>query len=261
MAKYSNISATFWTDGKVDDNFTPEDKYFYLYTLTNPHTSLAGCYEISLKQMERETGYNSDTVKRLIQRLDETHGVIRYSYETKEMLVLNWWKYNWSTSDKVRSAIVSIAPYIKSEKFRRYVMDRVSIRYGYPMHTTDTETVSVTEPETEPETETENRKQKQYYNSCTGESRTTAQQSVKEVLKTLGYKWSAKEIQSFIAYNTEHGWKMEIEEAVKAWEKNRHKPKRKQSRQMTQQEIDEMNDYLSVANRFREDEKGGTDDG
>ena len=58
MAFYRNISINFWTDSKIDDDFTPEDKYFYLYLLTNPHTNICGCYEISMKQMERETGYN-----------------------------------------------------------------------------------------------------------------------------------------------------------------------------------------------------------
>ena len=66
MAVFRTISNSFWTDSKVDDTFTPEDKDFYLYLLTNPHTNICGCYEISNKQMSRETGYNEDTIKRLI---------------------------------------------------------------------------------------------------------------------------------------------------------------------------------------------------
>ena len=31
MATFRSIHLTFWTDSKVDDDFTPEDKYFYLY--------------------------------------------------------------------------------------------------------------------------------------------------------------------------------------------------------------------------------------
>ena len=150
MAGYRNISVSFWTDSKVDDDFTPEDKYFYLYLMTNPHTTICGCYEISMKQMERETGYNTDTVKRVIRRLQESHHVIRYCSETKEILIINWYKYNWPQSQKVRSAVVSVASHIKHEPFKKYVMDMVSIRYGYGMDTTDT----VTETESVPETET-----------------------------------------------------------------------------------------------------------
>ena len=43
MAVFRTISNSFWTDSKVDDTFTPEDKYFYLYLLTNPHTNICGC--------------------------------------------------------------------------------------------------------------------------------------------------------------------------------------------------------------------------
>ena len=142
MGGYRNISISFWTDSKVDDDFTPEDKYFYLYLITNPHTNICGCYEISMKQMERETGYNADTVHRLLQRMENTHDVIRYSADTKEVLILNWFKYNWSSSEKVKNAIVSVAKHIKNSALKSYVMDIVSIRYRYTMDTTDTETVS-----------------------------------------------------------------------------------------------------------------------
>ena len=46
MAIYRNVSMSFWTDSKVADDFTAEDRYFYLYLFTNPHTNLCGCYEI-----------------------------------------------------------------------------------------------------------------------------------------------------------------------------------------------------------------------
>lgn len=60
MASYRNISMDFWTDSKVVDDFTPEDRYIYLYCMTNPHTNLCGCYEVSIKQIANETGYNND---------------------------------------------------------------------------------------------------------------------------------------------------------------------------------------------------------
>lgn len=159
MASYRNISISFWTDSKVDDEFTPEDKYFYLYLLTNPHTSLCGCYEISTKQMERETGYNTDTIKRLIDRMEKIHKVIKFDSSTKEVLILNWYKFNWSNSVKVRSAITSATEFIKNDSFKRYVIDKVYIVYGYRIDTvsipnppdtdTDTDTVTVTDSDTE----------------------------------------------------------------------------------------------------------------
>ena len=155
MANYRNISVNFWSDSKVDDEFTPEDKYFYLYLLTNPHTNICGCYEISMKQMERETGYNTDTVKRLIARMQEVHGVIRYCKDTREILVLNWYRYNWSKSENVRKAVSGVLEHIKNTAFKIYVIDRVSIWYGYHIEPSVTDTVTDTVTVTDTETVTE----------------------------------------------------------------------------------------------------------
>ena len=149
MSNYRNISLSFWTDSKVDDEFTPEDKYFYLYLLTNPHTNICGCYEISMKAMERETGYNSDTINRLIKRMSELHNVIRYSKTTKEILVLNWSKYNWSSSDKVIKAIKSVAEYIKSATFKKYILEKLENGKNSYIQITDIDTESDTETDTD----------------------------------------------------------------------------------------------------------------
>ena len=149
MSNYRNISLSFWTDSKVDDEFTPEDKYFYLYLLTNPHTNICGCYEISMKAMERETGYNSDTINRLIKRMSELHNVIRYSKTTKEILVLNWSKYNWSSSDKVIKAVKSVAEYIKSATFKKYILEKLENGKNSYIQITDIDTESDTETDTD----------------------------------------------------------------------------------------------------------------
>ena len=152
MATYRTVHISFWTDTKVDDDFTPEDKYFYLYLLTNPHTNICGCYEISMKQMVRETGYNEDTVKRLLQRMEFTHNVIQYDRDTKEILVPKWGKYNWCNSPKTKEGAVKSVENIKSNRFRKFVSDTLCIGYEYPMDTsvpvsvTDTVTVKSKHP-------------------------------------------------------------------------------------------------------------------
>ena len=154
MAYYRQIYTTFWTDPKVADEFTPEDKYFYLYLLTNSHTNLCGCYEISKKQISVDTGYNVDTVERLIQRLYKVHGVIAYNENTKELFLVNWHKHNWSKSDKLLKGVAKEIEHIKSREFQSnliellaqygYDTDTVSIGYPYPMDTSVTVTVTDT---------------------------------------------------------------------------------------------------------------------
>lgn len=123
MATYRTVHISFWTDPKVDDDFTPEDKYFYLYLLTNPHTNICGCYEISMKQMVRETGYNEDTVKRLLQRMEFTHNVIQYDPVTKEVFIPRWGKYNWFNSKDTTAGVMKVASCIKSERFKKAFAD------------------------------------------------------------------------------------------------------------------------------------------
>lgn len=149
MAIYRNIQMAFWTDSKVIDDFTPEDKFFYLYLLTNPHTNLCGAYEISVKQMSDETGYSRDTIEKLSKRFAEVHKVAYYSQDTKELLVINWHKYNWTNSEKFRKPLLKEINSVKNDNFKNYLLDlfngtdTVSLPYGYGSDTTVT--VSVTD--------------------------------------------------------------------------------------------------------------------
>ena len=162
MAIYRNVNITFWTDSKVVDDFTPEDRYFYLYLFTNPHTNLAGCYEVSMKQIANETGYSTETVERLIGRFQSVHRVIAYDRKTKELLLLNWSRYNWTKSDKLRTALSKEIESVKTDGFREYLSkifggaDTVSIPYPYGMDTTDTDTDTNTDTNTVSNTDKSN---------------------------------------------------------------------------------------------------------
>ena len=125
MAIYRTIQMSFWTDTKVVDSFSPEDKYFYLYLMTNPHTNLAGCYEVSMKQVADETGYAKETVEKLIERMEETHKVIRYSKTTKEILILNWSKYNWTKSADFQKPLLREIDAVKDAGFKAYLEESI----------------------------------------------------------------------------------------------------------------------------------------
>lgn len=177
MAVYRSVQISFWTDAKVVDDFTPEDKFFYLYLFTNPHTNLCGCYEISKRQISIETGYSIETIEKLIERFETYHEVLKYSHSSKEILLLNWHKYNWTNSDKFRKPLFKEINSIKEPSFKEFLlgaywgndpefdqntyhtdtvsskeeygMDTVSIRYGYGIDTTVTATATVSNTETE----------------------------------------------------------------------------------------------------------------
>ena len=193
MALYRNIHLSFWQDTKVTDDFTPEDRYFYLYLLTNPHTNLCGCYEISIKQMANEMGYDAKKVGKLIDRFSFTHNLIRYARSERELLIFHWSKYNWTSSEKFRKPLLQEIQNVKTDDFREYLLklfDGENVKYGIDtvygkeeygintncMDTTDavtdtdsiTDTVSGSEADTDKSKPTEIKEIVQYLNDKCG---------------------------------------------------------------------------------------------
>lgn len=137
MGYQRTVSSKFWEDSKVEE-FSPEDRYTMLYLLTNPLTNLCGCYEISLRRMSRELGYNVEMVAVIIERLSKS-GVIEYDHETSELLVVNWCKYNWNSSSKLDKPLVKAISQIRSAKLKSKMIETYEssrgIPYTYPMDT------------------------------------------------------------------------------------------------------------------------------
>ena len=92
MAKYRQLHTTFWDDTLILD-LTPEQKYFYIYLLTNPNVKQCGIYEISIKQISYQTGYNNDTINNLLELFQNIKKIV-YSKDTNEVAIVNFIKYS-----------------------------------------------------------------------------------------------------------------------------------------------------------------------
>ena len=92
MAKYRQLYTEFWSDSFVLE-LTPEEKYFYLYLISNSKTTQCGIYEISKRTIETDTGYNRETVEKLIHIFCDYKKIL-YCDDTRELMVINWIKYN-----------------------------------------------------------------------------------------------------------------------------------------------------------------------
>lgn len=132
MAKYRNVHTTFWDDGFVLD-LTPEEKYFYLYLMTNGNTTQCGIYELPYRVIEMHTGYNRETVQKLLQRFVE-YGKITYNESTKEIMLNNWAKYNFINSPKVKKCIEKELLAVKHIPFVRSYVTSLE-QYGYRIDT------------------------------------------------------------------------------------------------------------------------------
>lgn len=128
----SQLSTSFWTDDKVRDEFTPEDRLFYVYLLTSPQATITGCFPISFAQVVMDTGLSKETVQKLLNRFEEVHGVLWFNDENKEVLILNWGRYNWTDSDDFRKGVEKAAADIKTDGFRVYVLEQLGAEAPAP---------------------------------------------------------------------------------------------------------------------------------
>ncbi|CAM3733853.1 conserved phage C-terminal domain-containing protein [Mesobacillus zeae] len=115
VAKYRQVHVEYWQDGFVLD-LTPEEKYFYIYLMTNSKTSQCGIYELPKRIIETETGYNRETVEKLLQRFID-YGKISYSDRTREIMLKNWINYNFINSPKVINCIEKELEKVKEQQF------------------------------------------------------------------------------------------------------------------------------------------------
>ena len=131
MAIYRNIHVNFWEDAKVLDEMNIEERYFWLYLLTNPHTNQIGCFEISKRQMKNETDFDSQKITQLLEKFENELELIIYSTKTKEIFIKNWHKYNWNKSPKVRVCVEKEFLNIKDENLKAKIYEMLTKTYGF----------------------------------------------------------------------------------------------------------------------------------
>ncbi|MEC2220398.1 conserved phage C-terminal domain-containing protein [Bacillus subtilis] len=124
MAKFRQVHVQFWQDPKVLEELTPEDKYFYLYLLTNPNTTQIGIYSITKKQMAFDIGYSIESVNSLMERFQNHHRLIVYNSDTREIAIIKWGKYNLNKAGKPMMDCI--------EKELQEVKDKTLIELLYP---------------------------------------------------------------------------------------------------------------------------------
>jgi len=161
MTVYRYIYTTYWDDPFIQ-KLTPEEKYFYLYLMTNRHTRQCGCYSITVKDMCFDTGYNDETINKLITRF-EGYGKIKYDRDNNELIMLNWLKHNPAKSPLTAKCIDKELNEIKNQGFRTFIHGLcVQLRYpvsplqapSKPLLSKQTETKTKKETETIKDKET-----------------------------------------------------------------------------------------------------------
>lgn len=118
MSKFRQIQTSFWSDTYIQEEMTAEDKYFYLYLMTNEFTTQIGIYSITKKQIAFDLGYSLESVQALLQRFETYHKLIKYDTETREIILLKWAENNLNIGGKpVQDLIKKEISQVKNKEF------------------------------------------------------------------------------------------------------------------------------------------------
>lgn len=122
MSKKRYINTTLWRDEYIA-SLDPSEKLLFIYLLTCPDTTIAGIYQIPIKIIAADTGFDSDMVIKILARF-ETDGKVLY--RDGWVAIKNFIKHQNCCSPTVAAGIdreLKVAP----EELKAFV--------GYGMHT------------------------------------------------------------------------------------------------------------------------------
>lgn len=148
MGVYRQIQTSIWQD-PFFFSLTPRDKLFFLYLISNSHTTQCGIFEHSTAMIAMDLAYSERIVKEQVQWFID-QGKLKYDPLTHEFLVVSWLTYHDSNSPSVQTRVQSELTQVKSAALMSF--------WTQCAHSVDT--LSPKEKEKENEKEKEERKEK-----------------------------------------------------------------------------------------------------
>jgi len=74
------ISTSFWDDPWIR-KLKPDERYMYLYLMTNTLTNIAGVYQITIDRICYDTSYSEEKVKQIINLFEKAGKAFLYKEE------------------------------------------------------------------------------------------------------------------------------------------------------------------------------------
>lgn len=124
MEVFTKVERGYWQDEFILE-LTPEQKFFYLYLMSNSKVNTLGAYVFPMTMSTLELGYNRDTVKKLLDHFVEA-GKIMYDETMKEVFLLNWPKRNWNRKTATLRALKKDIDALKSPMLREKISAMLS---------------------------------------------------------------------------------------------------------------------------------------
>jgi hypothetical protein len=101
LSKQRSVDTCFWDDRYITQ-LDPSEKLLFLYLLTNTLTNICGIYQIEMRRIAFDTGFDIDTVQRMLGRLERDGRCI---YRDGWIAMRNWIKHQKIQAPGVREGI------------------------------------------------------------------------------------------------------------------------------------------------------------
>lgn len=124
------VDTDLWNNEDIIEYFTAEDKYFWLYLLTNPHNNICGVMKASPVLIARDMGYSKECIQNLLYRFENVHRAIIVDKETHELLILNWGKFNWNKSPDILKTVEKTMNSINSYYLKEILSEKINEVWG-----------------------------------------------------------------------------------------------------------------------------------
>jgi hypothetical protein len=229
------VQQSFWTDEKTMDLFSCEDRYFFLYLLTNPQCNQLGVYKLPVKLAAFQLGYSKEQVIVLLDRFENALSQIKYNPATQEIAIGNYLYHSVITGGKpVIDAVNRDIGTISDTSLFSFVVSKLQKK-----DVTNSTVLSVIEilksKTNDNDNDNENENEDSYHDSYHDSSSTPAKKkketsqkippSIEEVSTYCQERNNGIDPQHFIDYYSARGWilgkgKMkDWKAAVRTWEK------------------------------------------
>lgn len=125
MAKNRYVNTRFWDDSYIT-RLSPNEKLIFLYLLTNPLTTIAGVYELSVKRVAFDVGLSVKEISRTLDQFQRGRKIVR---EGDWIGIVNFIKHQ-SLNPKVKLGIrkeLKGAPeqLVERKRHIRYPLDSI----------------------------------------------------------------------------------------------------------------------------------------
>lgn len=123
MSKYRYVKSDFWVDEYIEE-LSINEKFLFLYFLTNPQTNILGIYKSSVKRINFETGLQKIVIESIIEKFSKDDKI---HFISGHIIIVNFQKHQ-NPNDMMKKGIkkligvlpLEVLEFLKSTKSNIY---------------------------------------------------------------------------------------------------------------------------------------------